>query len=288
MLLESPTPRPVAASRCGRRWSPRAATSHYALRTSPRCARRPRCAAGDAVIMGRPGVMLSLASQYGANTLTTTLALEKALASLAPALKAQGITVYPALHRPANFIERALQDLEHSLIVSAVLILVVLFLFLSDLRAALIAFLAIPSVAAGRGGGAQSHGADHQHHDPRRIRGGARRAGGRCHHRHREHPAPAPRECEAARAARAWMCIREPRSRCGGRCVYATIVVIIVFLPELFSTSLAGKFLGPLALAFILAVLPRCSWPDRDDRALGVVDEAAGYTRPMPTAGSHG
>jgi len=99
---------------------------------------------GDSLIMGKPGVMLSLASQFGANTLSTTLAIEQAMANLGPALKAQGITVYPALHRPANFIERALGDLEHSLAIAAVLILAVLYLFLRDVRAALIAFTAIP------------------------------------------------------------------------------------------------------------------------------------------------
>ncbi|HEY8255457.1 MAG TPA: efflux RND transporter permease subunit, partial [Rhizomicrobium sp.] len=104
----------------------------------------PALRSGDALIMGRKGVMLSLASQYGANTLATTRALEKTLAQLIPALKAQGITVYPALHRPANFIERALSSLERSLLIAAVLILVVLFLFLRDWRAALITFLAIP------------------------------------------------------------------------------------------------------------------------------------------------
>src|SRR3569833_368129 len=72
----------------------------------------PALRSGDALIMGRKGVMLSLASQYGANTLETTRALEKALAQLTPALKAQGITVYPALQRPAIFIERALSSLE--------------------------------------------------------------------------------------------------------------------------------------------------------------------------------
>ena len=94
--------------------------------------------------MGRPGVLLSLASQYGANTLETTRALEEALAQLHPALKAQGITVYPALHRPANFIERALGSLEQSLVIAAILILAVLYLFLRDWRSALITFLAIP------------------------------------------------------------------------------------------------------------------------------------------------
>ncbi len=40
-----------------------------------------------------------------------------------------------------------------------------------------------------------------------------------------------------------------------GPVVYATLVVIAVFLPELFSTSVQGHFVGPLALAFILAVV---------------------------------
>ena len=63
----------------------------------------PALRSGDALIMGRPGVLISLASQYGANTLTTTRAVEQALAGLEPALKSQGITLYGGLHRPANF-----------------------------------------------------------------------------------------------------------------------------------------------------------------------------------------
>jgi len=57
----------------------------------------------------------------------------------------------------------------------------------------------------------------------------------------------------------------EPRGRLGvirnatlevrGPVVYATLVVIIIFLPELFSSSVQGHFVGALALAFILAVL---------------------------------
>src|SRR5258707_6415866 len=48
------------------------------------------------------------------------------------------------MDRPANFIERALGDLKESLVIAAVLILAVLYLFLRDFRAALIAFTAIP------------------------------------------------------------------------------------------------------------------------------------------------
>ncbi len=93
----------------------------------------PALRSGDALIMGKPGVLLSLASQYGANTLTTTLAVEKALADLEPALKAAASSLYPALHRPANFIERALgRSRSIRLLIAGVLILVVLYLFLRD------------------------------------------------------------------------------------------------------------------------------------------------------------
>ena len=40
-----------------------------------------------------------------------------------------------------------------------------------------------------------------------------------------------------------------------GPVIYATVVVIAVFLPELFASSVQGYFVGPLALAFILAVV---------------------------------
>ncbi|HXC19958.1 MAG TPA: efflux RND transporter permease subunit, partial [Steroidobacteraceae bacterium] len=39
-----------------------------------------------------------------------------------------------------------------------------------------------------------------------------------------------------------------------GPVIYATAVVIAVFLPELFTSSVQGRFVGPLALAFIFAV----------------------------------
>ena len=60
---------------------------------------------------------------------------EAALDQLKPALAAQGITLYPAMHRPANFIERALTSLERLLVIAAVLILAILYLFLRDWRA---------------------------------------------------------------------------------------------------------------------------------------------------------
>src|SRR6185437_3246135 len=214
----------------------------------------PALRSGDAVVMGRPGV-LSLASQYGANTLETTHALEDALAQLTPPLKAEGITIYPALHRPANFIERALGSLEQSLVIAAILILLVLYLFLRDWRSALITFLAIPLSLLAATAVLERMG---QSLNTMTLGGFAvalgvlvddaiigienvlRRLG----------------ENEKAAQPRAKLAvIRDATLEVRGPVVYATLVVIAVFLPELFSTSVQGHFVGPLALAFILAVL---------------------------------
>jgi CzcA family heavy metal efflux pump len=254
VLLESPTPQPdvavirqaVVTTRSG---VPIRLTDVAAVDVAP------AIRSGDALVMGRHGVMLSLASQFGANTLKTTLAVEQALASLTPALKAQGIDLYPALHRPANFIERALGDLENSLAIAALLILAVLYAFLRDWRAALIAFTAIPlSLVAAiavldrmgltlntmtLGGFAVALGVlvDDAiigiENILRRLRLNA--------------SAPEPRSRLDV--------ILEASLEVRGPVIYATAVVIVVFMPELFTTSVQGHFVGPLALAFIFAVL---------------------------------
>ena len=51
------------------------------------------------------------------------------------------------------------------------------------------------------------------------------------------------------------MVISEASLEVRGPVIYATVVVIAVFLPELFTTSVQGHFVGPLALAFIFAVV---------------------------------
>jgi len=48
--------------------------------------------------------------------------------------------------------------------------------------------------------------------------------------------------------------IREASLEVRGPVIYATLVVIAVFLPELFTSSIQGRFVGPLSLAFIFAV----------------------------------
>ncbi len=254
VLIQTPVPAPDPAAISGAVLAVRGKTP-ITIGDIAKVTEAPALRSGDALIMGRPGVLFSLASQYGANTLETTRALEVALAQLTPALKAQGVTIYPALHRPANFIERALSSLEQSLVIAAILILAVLYLFLRDWRSAFITFLAIPlSLLAAvavldrmgmtlntmtLGGFAVALGVlvDDAIIGIENV---LRRLG---------------ENAKLAQPRSRFDVIRDATLEVRGPVVYATLVVIIVFLPALFSTSVQGKFVGPLALAFILAVL---------------------------------
>ena len=210
---------------------------------------------GDAQIMATPGVVLWLSNQRGTNTLSTTKSVEAALANMVPTLEKEGIHVYSALQRPANFIERALGNLEEALVIAGVLILAVLHLFLRDWRSAAITFMAIPlSLIAAiaildwrgytlntmtLGGFAVSLGV---------LVDDAIIGIENILRRLRENAA-------AAHPRRRTDVILDASLEVRGPILYATLVVIAVFLPELFAGGVQGRFIGPLAFSFILAVL---------------------------------
>lgn len=211
--------------------------------------------AGDALVQGREGVLLTISSQFGANTMDVTRALETALRDIVPRLTADGISVYPAIHRPANFIERALGNLRDGLAIAAALILVVLFLFLRNVPAALISFVTIPLslVAAALvlgmlgftlnamtlGGFAVAVGVlvDDAIIDIENIL-----------RRLRENAALAEPLPRLAIVRSASLEIRSP-------VVFATLAVVALFVPVYFISGVQGQFIGPLAVAFVAAVL---------------------------------
>ncbi|HXT39460.1 MAG TPA: efflux RND transporter permease subunit, partial [Candidatus Angelobacter sp.] len=210
---------------------------------------------GSALIMGRPGILMTTASQYLANTMDVTKEVEKALEDLKPVFQSEGIEYVPGLHRPATFIENAIHNMKSSLLLGAALVAVVLFLFLFDLRTAFISFTAIPlSLLAAvivldhagvtlntmtLGGLAAVIGVVVDdaiitvENILRRMRENLGRA------------TPRPLFQVVLDAA------LEVRSAV----VYATFVVALVFLPVLTMSGLQGRFFGPLGIAFILANL---------------------------------
>ncbi|HJT97400.1 MAG TPA: efflux RND transporter permease subunit [Rhodanobacteraceae bacterium] len=99
---------------------------------------------GDAMIGGGPGILVETSTQFGANTLDVTRALEARLDALAPQLRQQGVEYHPALLRPASFIESAIEKLRNSLLIGAVLVVALLLVTLRDWRGALVSFSSIP------------------------------------------------------------------------------------------------------------------------------------------------
>jgi CzcA family heavy metal efflux pump len=210
---------------------------------------------GDASINGEPGVTLSVFKQYGGDTLETTRRVEAELERLRPGLERQKIIYHPALFRQADFIQRAVGNVSHALLLGAVLVAVVLFVFLFNVRTALISLTAIPLSLLGAifvlwvagvslntltlGGLAIAVGevVDDAIIDVeniyRRLRENARLG----------HPRSA--------AAVVLSASLEVRSAV----VYATFIVVLVFVPIFLLSGLQGRLFSPLGYAYALAVL---------------------------------
>lgn len=208
---------------------------------------------GDAIINDGPGLLLIVEKQPDANTLEVTRRVEAALHELAPGLT--GVDVDPTIFRPATFVERAVSNLAHALLVGCGLVVAILLVFLFDLRTALISLTAIPlslvsAVVVLTACGvtlntmviaglviALGEVVDDAIIDVENIhrRLGLNRVAG--------NPVSAFRVVVDASL--------EVRSAV----VYATMIVIIVFLPIFFLDGIAGSFFRPLALAYILAIL---------------------------------
>ena len=206
---------------------------------------------GDALVMGRPGVLLNFSSQFGANTLDVTRAVEAELKSVTPLIEAKGIVLYPALHRPANFIETGLSGLAKDLILGAFLIALVLWFFMANRLALGIALIAIPlSLLAAvlvlnalhisintmtLGGLAVALGVviDDAIIDIENIL--------------RRLALAPPSNAVGAVIADASIEVRAP-------VVYATLIVALTLLPVLLLKGVEGAFFAPLAFAFLLAI----------------------------------
>ena len=80
--------------------------------------------------------------QPDGNTLEVTREVEAALAALKPGLT--DVNIDPTIFRPATFIEMSLQNLNRALLIGCVLVILVLIVFLYDWRTALISLMAIP------------------------------------------------------------------------------------------------------------------------------------------------
>jgi CzcA family heavy metal efflux pump len=208
---------------------------------------------GDAIINDGPGLLLIVEKQPWGNTLDVTRGVEHALEALAPALP--GVEVDPTIFRPATFIEMSLHNLNRAMLIGAVLVIIILSAFLYDWRTALISLLAIPlsllaaALVLRYGGGtldtmvlaglviALGEVVDDAiigvENVMRRLRLNA----------------------QAGHARPTFAVVLDASLEVRSAVVYASLIVVLVFLPVFFLQGLAGTFFRPLALTYVLAIV---------------------------------
>jgi Cu/Ag efflux pump CusA len=208
---------------------------------------------GDAALNDSPGLLLVIEKFPGANALEVTRGVEGALAAMAPGLT--GIEIDSTVFRPATYIEMAMGNLNVALIIAAILIAVVLAAFFFDWRTALISLVVIPLslvvatfVLYLRGatfnmmilaGLAIALGViiDNAIIDVENV---ARRL--------RERRQLGSDKPAAALVFEAVLEMRSPLT-------FAMLVILLAVVPLFFIPGLAGAFLRPLAISYVLALL---------------------------------
>ena len=208
-----------------------------------------------AAIMEKPAIVMMVIGQYGANTLTVSRAVEAALDEFKELFAKQDITLYPQLFRPANYIETSLTNITEHLMIGGLFVVVVLCLFLFNLRTAFISALAIPLslISAALvllqmginlnvmvlGGLAIALGevVDDAIIDTENIFRRLRQ------NRSLAEPRPASEV------------VFDASMEVRGSVVYATFIVALVFIPLLTLSGLSGRLFSPLGFSYILAIL---------------------------------
>ena len=209
---------------------------------------------GDAGANGRAAVILSVQKQPGADTVPLTRAIEAALQELGRTLP-EGVRADQVLFRQADFIEASIGNVEAALRDAVIVVAIILFAFLLNVRTTAISLLAIPisilfTVLVFRllglsintmtlGGLAIAIGelVDDAVVDVENV---FRRL-----KENREAGRPRPVLEVVADAS------REVRSGI----IYATIIVVLVFLPLFALQGIEGRLFAPLGVAYIVSIL---------------------------------
>jgi CzcA family heavy metal efflux pump len=207
---------------------------------------------GDAIIDGRPGLLLVVEKLPWANSLQMTAGVERAIRELQPGLP--GIKFDTKVFQQADFVKLAIANLTQALVLGFILVVLILALFLFEWRVALISLLTIPLslvatmlVLYWRGatintmtlaglvialGAVVDDAIIDVENITRRLREERLRGGGR----------PA-----AAVILSACLEVRSP-------IVYATLIIVAASIPVFLLVGLTGAFFRPLALSYTLAI----------------------------------
>lgn len=214
----------------------------------------PRQKRGDGSFNGKPSVVVTIQKQPGADTVTLTRNIDEAIAEIKPSLP-KGLVINTDVFKQANFIEASISGIQGKLKFGTILVFVVLFLFLANLRMSVITLTAIPvsflvtavvfkifglSVNTMTLGGlaiAIGELVDDSIVDVenvfRRLRENSR----------------------LEKPLSALKVIYEASSEIRNSIVLATVIIALVFLPLFNLTGLEGRLFTPLAIAYLTALI---------------------------------
>lgn len=209
---------------------------------------------GDASINAKPAVILTVEKQPAFSTVALTNEVEKALAELQTSLP-KDVKLNAKIFQQKNFIEAALTNVEEALRDGFILVVIILFLFLLNFRTTVITLTAIPlslvittiifklfgfSINTLTLGGlaiAIGELVDDAIVDVenvfRRIR----------ENKTLQNPKPL------------LQVIYNASSEVRNSIVYATIIVVLVFLPLFYMQGMEGKIFAPLGIAYITSII---------------------------------
>lgn len=209
---------------------------------------------GDASINGKPAVILAIEKQPGANTVALTDEIEKACADLQMSLPSD-VKLNPKIFQQKSFITNSLNNVIEALRDGFILVIIILFLFLMNLRTTVITLTAIPlslvitaiifkafdiSINTLTLGGlaiAIGELVDDAIVDVENVYRRLRE--------NRNLPQPKP-VLEVVYLA---------SSEVRNSIVYATIIVVLVFLPLFYMQGIEGRIFAPLGIAYITSIL---------------------------------
>jgi CzcA family heavy metal efflux pump len=216
----------------------------------------PALKRGEGSRSGKPAVIVGVQKQPGANTIELTQRLDRELDALQHELP-RGMTIDRKIFRQADFIEVAVDNVVKALRDGGILVIVVVLLFLANLRAAAITLTAMPlSLAAAilvlrafgatintmtLGGMAIAIGAlvDDAIIDVENV---VRRL--------RENGAKPEAERRSAIDV-----VRDATLEIRTSIVFATIIIVLVFLPIFGLSGVEGRLMTPLAVAYIVSLM---------------------------------
>jgi len=216
----------------------------------------PAIKRGDAGFEGKPAVILGVQKQPTADTIQLTRSIESALEAMQKSLPT-GMEAPRVTFRQASFIEASINTLQGKLIGAAIFVAATLFFFLGTVRPTLIALTAIPvsifitalvfryfglsintmtlgglAIAIG---GLVDDAVVGVENVLRRLKENRAK-----HPEHRLHPIEL--------VAQATMEVRSA-------ILYATIIIVLVFLPLFALPGMEGRLFVPLGIAFIVSTL---------------------------------